>query len=353
MITVKTPGKLYIAGEYAVVQPGHGAVLMSVNRFITVNIKKSNKKGSIKSYSNVHMVWSRQDNKIVIEKEDDRFLYIVKAIQITEEYLTEKNIKLDFYDIEVMSELESTDGIKYGLGSSAAVVVSIIKALLRYYNIIYTKFELFKLSALASILINTNSSCGDIASSAFTGIIRYTSFDRDKIHNRYKNESISQIIQSEWEDLDITNININQDFNFLIGWTKTPASSNILVENSKKNINKELDFYESFLIKSDNIVDEFVEGYKNRNFKKIKTTFRKNRELLRDYAKYFSITIETKELNNLIEIALKDGMASKTSGAGGGDCGIALYTSDMDALETVKKWKENCILNLDLRIYED
>lgn len=353
MISVKAPGKLYIAGEYAVVKPSYSAILMSIDRFITVNIKKSDKKGSIKSYSNVQMIWSRKDDKIFVDQEDDRFIYIVKSIQITEKYLTEKKIKLDIYDIEVKSELESNDGIKYGLGSSAAVVVAIIKGLLRYYNINYTKLELFKLSALASILINTNTSCGDIASSVFTGLIKYTSFDREQIFKRFNNETISEIIESEWKHLEITNIALNEDLQFLVGWTKTPASSNLLVENSKKNITKKIDFYKSFLFKSNEIVDKFVEGYKKSDFEKIKNVLRRNRELLNDYAKYFSITIETKDLKNLIEIALEYGMASKTSGAGGGDCGIAIYPSDMNILEVVNKWKEKDILKLDLKIYED
>ena len=35
-VTRSAPGKLYIAGEYAVVEPGHPAVLVAVDHFITV-----------------------------------------------------------------------------------------------------------------------------------------------------------------------------------------------------------------------------------------------------------------------------------------------------------------------------
>ena len=37
-VVSRAPGKLYIAGEYAVVEPGHRAVLVAVDRFITVRI---------------------------------------------------------------------------------------------------------------------------------------------------------------------------------------------------------------------------------------------------------------------------------------------------------------------------
>ena len=37
-ITSKAPGKLFIAGEYAVVEPGHGAIVAAVSRYLTVTI---------------------------------------------------------------------------------------------------------------------------------------------------------------------------------------------------------------------------------------------------------------------------------------------------------------------------
>ena len=39
MIQVKAPGKLYIAGEYAVTEPGYKSVLIAVNRFVTASIE--------------------------------------------------------------------------------------------------------------------------------------------------------------------------------------------------------------------------------------------------------------------------------------------------------------------------
>ena len=48
MIQVKAPGKLYIAGEYAVTEPGYKSILIAVNRFVTATIEASNKvEGSI------------------------------------------------------------------------------------------------------------------------------------------------------------------------------------------------------------------------------------------------------------------------------------------------------------------
>ena len=40
MIKVKAPGKLYIAGEYAVVENGYPAVLVALDQFVYVSIEK-------------------------------------------------------------------------------------------------------------------------------------------------------------------------------------------------------------------------------------------------------------------------------------------------------------------------
>ena len=41
MIQVKAPGKLYIAGEYAVTEPGYKSVLIALDRFVTATIEET------------------------------------------------------------------------------------------------------------------------------------------------------------------------------------------------------------------------------------------------------------------------------------------------------------------------
>lgn len=352
MIEVKVPGKLYIVGEYAVVNPGNKAVLISVDKFITIKLKKSKHKGSVKSYSNIRMIWSRQDDQIVVDQKDDRFEYIFSAMDIAEKYILQKGYSLDFYDIEVTSDLESQDGIKYGLGSSAAIVVAIIKSILEYYKIEYRKMDLFKLSAIASIKLNPNGSCGDIASAVYNGLIKYISFDREKILKRLMTEMLKDIVESDWDSLEIENISLNNEYDFIIGWTKSPASSINLVNKAKKNIVKNIKFYNNFLQASNKCVDEFIKGYQESNFDIIKNSIKKNRELLTEYAENYNILIERDNLYDLVEIAKKFGLASKTSGAGGGDCGIAISYRGFDVKSLEKEWKENKITKLDLSIHE-
>lgn len=52
MVEVSAPGKLYIAGEYAVVETGHPAIIVAIDQFVTVTVKVAGKSG----VSNLHNI---------------------------------------------------------------------------------------------------------------------------------------------------------------------------------------------------------------------------------------------------------------------------------------------------------
>ena len=58
MITVKAPGKLYIAGEYAVVEPGCPAILVGLNRYVYATIE------GLKNMQTVEQVAAKRGKKV-------------------------------------------------------------------------------------------------------------------------------------------------------------------------------------------------------------------------------------------------------------------------------------------------
>ena len=94
-VVSRAPGKLYIAGEYAVVEPGHRAVLVAVDRFITVRIASCSPAGgyagtiSSRLYANGSRPWHHrpQDGQAeAVGGEDD---YIISAIRVVEALVTQ------------------------------------------------------------------------------------------------------------------------------------------------------------------------------------------------------------------------------------------------------------------------
>lgn len=90
MITEQAPGKLYIAGEYAVLEQNCPAILVAVNEFVRVSIAKSTGTSGLihsKQYSQDSIHWIRKGNQMVIDNRDNPFEYILSAIKFTERFL--------------------------------------------------------------------------------------------------------------------------------------------------------------------------------------------------------------------------------------------------------------------------
>ncbi|WP_429970931.1 phosphomevalonate kinase [Fructilactobacillus sp. Tb1] len=353
MIITKAPGKLYIAGEYAVVETGHPAIIAAVDRFVTVSIEETDGFGTITSqqYAESMLRWQRVNSEMVLDDRENPFKYIVSAIKVAEEYVKSLNLELKTFNIDINSELDSGDGKKYGLGSSAAVTVATVKAVCKLYKLNLSKIALFKLAAIAHFEVQGNGSLGDIASSVFGGIISYTSFDRSWLSDFRNKISIDKLIKLEWPSLEIIPLQIPSTLKFLVGWSGAPASTSSLIDKVELKKGKNQADYQAFLHESNKCVHDITNGFRQDNIAIIMSNIKKNRELLLDLGKMANVVIETPKLQEMITTADKFGGAAKTSGAGGGDCGIVLIKNDNSVSQLENAWKQEDIQRLDINIY--
>ena len=345
MIKVSTPGKLYIAGEYAVVTPRHPAIIVAVDRFIDLYINKAEELGSIETYGKT-VFWSRENNRIVINDNTNELSYILAAMDITEEYLRQRGIELDYYAIKVDSQLESPRGEKYGLGSSGAITVATVKALLKYYDLNLSNMEIFKLAALANLKINPKGSCGDIGASTFEGWIVFETFDKEWLLKKQGEVELVDLINTNWPGLHIEYLSPPRELKLVIGWTGSPASTIKLVNHMETNIvNREI-IYSEFLSNSKKCVLNMISGFRENSIEEIQKQININRELLFNMGRDLGLSIETLKLRKLCNIAIKYGGAPKSSGAGGGDCGIAIF-KDKDITDgLIEEWEKEGIISL-------
>lgn len=355
LITEQAPGKLYIAGEYAVLEQDCPAILVAVNQFIRVSITKSKSStGSIhsKQYSQDSIHWVRRGAKMVIDNRDNPFEYILSAINLTERFCLEQHIKLRVYDLHVNSDLDSADGKKYGLGSSAAVTVATVKAILRFYNVPFSNELVYKLSAISHYSVQGNGSAGDIAASVYGGWIAYQTFDKKWLKRELTQKSLSEVVDEAWSGLKIQLLTPPEGMNLLIGWSQKPASTSRLVDETNANkaaLNVE---YKQFLQQSRKCVLRMIDGFEQGNIDLIKMQIRENRKLLQHFAQINQIAIEIPRLSKLINIAESFGGAAKTSGAGNGDCGIVITDEQTNVNELDQQWRKNNVLPLDLHVHQ-
>lgn len=369
MIETRAPGKLFIAGEYAVVEPGQAAVLIAVDRCITVRLTESEGAGRIHSseYGQAPVVWRREDDGEHIIVDERPFDYVLSAISTVEELRSGRGASPRYFDLEISSELNDSDGRKFGLGSSAAVTVATIAALDEFYRLGLTLTERFKLAVLATIAISTKASGGDLAASTFGGWIRYSSPDRAALHaHREAHGVVSAMSCSEWAGCSARRVTPPSSLDLLVGWTGSPASTEHLVKRvhtpRERTDESSTDSSPapqkarplvSFAAESHTLVDDLVAAFDADDAEASLTAIRSVRALLRRLSDSTGSLIETEALHDLCEIAEAHGAAAKPSGAGGGDCGIALAHSHTEAQTILSGWEAAGIRPLDLGAHRE
>lgn len=353
MIEITTPGKLFIAGEYAVVEPGHPAIIVAVDQFVSITVEPTKHVGSIQSaqYNNLPVRWTRRNNELILDIRDNPFHYLLAAIRLVEKYAQEQNRALTFYHLKVISELDSSSGKKYGLGSSGAVTVGTVKALNELYQLELNKEQIFKLAALAHLSVQGNGSCGDIAASCYGGWIAFSTFDHTWVKEQLATETLTILLQKKWPYLRIEPLPVPENLRLLIGWTGSPASTSNLVDQVYQSKEGKETAYANFLMESKQCVEKMIQGFKSNHIPDIQAQIRKNRGLLRQLSAFTGVPIETEALERLCALAETFGGAAKSSGAGGGDCGIVLFKQTSGILPLISAWEKKMITPLPLHVY--
>lgn len=456
------PGKLYIAGEYAVVD-GCAAIVAAVNRYVKVTVdddnllirdshgktynscdfnknesEKTNLKkldlptfyGKITSESKNYkpLYWKRgifgrefildekdaedinmsakdstdacdlpaekspatsdeQNQDSQIKKLKKIYSYVFSAMQIVDDFAREtkevKNVLLDegnpainLYNLQIESDLDDKKtGKKYGLGSSAAVTVAAVRALCKWYGLTLTTPELCKLAIIASSLVKKSGSGGDVAASTYGGWVMYRAYNREWLEAEIEmiesgDSSLHKLLRKKWPRFEVKRLKVGAGLRLLVGWTGNPASSAELVGSVKAGV-KAGDLtahnpaktsaktyaktYEDFCVQSEKCVQKIAKSLENGRIDALLSGFARNRALLKDLGEITGTLIETPKLTRLIEVANGAGLPSKTSGAGGGDCGIAIARAeDFDAVfaRIEEEWKNSGIEALNLKVAE-
>jgi phosphomevalonate kinase len=345
------PGKLYIAGEYAVVEPGYPAIIVAVDKYVTVQIEHNETTGRIQ-WADAALVLRRNGASHWITEGDARpFRFVLSAIEWTEQYIQSLGKMPDTYQITISSDLTRKDGKKYGLGSSAAVTVACVKAILAFYEVKMDRETVFKLSAIAHLHIQGNGSCGDIAASVYGGWIAYTSFDHRWLAQMIRSGADwLGLLHTDWPMLSIRSLALPPDLRLLVGWTGKPASTFKLVDRVEKARRTREQGYRHFLNQSKACVEKMIGGFLKQHAPAILEGIRENRRILAQLSRLCGVLIETDRLHQLCRIAENHQGAAKTSGAGGGDCGIALAHRKVDKEALFAEWKKHGILPLDLHV---
>ena len=318
MIAVKTCGKLYWAGEYAILESGQLALIKAIPIYMKAEI----------TFSDSYRIYSDLFDFAVDMTPNPDYSLIQETIALVEDFLIYLGQTLRPFSLEICGKMER-EGKKFGLGSSGSVVVLVIKALLALYNLSVDQELLFKLASAVLLKRGDNGSMGDLACIVAEDLVLYQSFDRQKVATWLKEENLAIVLERDW-GFSISHVQPALECDFLVGWTKEVAVSSDMVQQIKQNINQ------NFLSSSKETVAALVEALEQGKSEKIIEQVEVASKLLEG----LSSDIYTPSLRQLKTASQDLQAVAKSSGAGGGDCGIAL-SFDVQSTETIKnRWAD-------------
>ena len=318
MTIVKTCGKLYWAGEYAILEPGQLALIKAIPIYMTAEIKASND----------YRLYSDMFSYSVDLQPDSSYTLIQETVALVEEYLTAQGVELHPFSLEIRGKMER-EGKKFGLGSSGSVVVLVIKAMLAFYERLADRELLFKLASAVLLKRGDNGSMGDIACIVSEDLVLYQSFDREKVADWLEKEDLQAVLARDW-GFSIRSVEPALKFDFLVGWTKEVAVSSHMVKQIKDNMNS------SFLQASKETVANLVKALEVGQEETIIDLLEQASQLLEG----LSSDIYTPLLRQLKNASKDLKAVAKSSGAGGGDCGIALSFDQNSTTLLKKRWAD-------------
>jgi mevalonate kinase len=180
-----------------------------------------------------------------------------------------------------------------GLGTSAAVTVAVAKALFESKQIKITNQELFDFCYQVIKQVQGVGSGFDLAAAIYRGIVYFVTAGK----------TIERLVVDELP--------------LVIGYSGTKADTATMVQNAKAKISH------SFLERSKDIVDQARTMLEQKDWQGVGKLMNQNQELLSQ------LGVSTDKLDQMIDAARSAGAyGAKLSGAGGGDCMIALVSSD-------------------------
>nr|WP_240393848.1 phosphomevalonate kinase [Corynebacterium lactis] len=259
-------------------------------------------------------------------------------------------------NLDIVSDLDDrASGRKYGLGSSGAVAVAVVRAVAAEIGLSLSNLDVFKLAFLATTEAGAAGSGGDIACSSHGGVVFYRRPAPGAMEAlvALAASDPASALSSEWPNLRIESLPGLPGMKLLVGWTGAPVKTDSQLAKAGPIDGVRTRGGERFVTAVASLSEKLWAALEEKDADAAMECLRENRRLLREYEAQRGVVIETGLLRSLADIADEHGAAGKSSGSGGGDCGIALVPEGADAAPILRRWATAGIRPLDAHIAVD
>ncbi len=294
-ITVSAPGKLMLLGEHAVVY----------NRPCLVTAVEQRMRATVEVLKEKEFQLEAPDVKVENYKKPLSELGkgdIPKGAQFVEvaiKNIAEKHPLTSGLKVTTASEFSS----QFGFGSSSASTVCVIKAVAEILNLNLSDREIFDLSFQTVLDIQGKGSGFDVAAGVYGGTLYFI--------------TAGKVIEA----LKISSLPL------LVGYSGVKADTVTLINKVKESFTGKEKRLEEIYDEISELVEDAKVAVLAQNWPGLGVLMNANMDLLRE------LGVSIPKLDDMINISLSAGAyGAKLSGAGGGDCMIALCPKDKELL---------------------
>ena len=268
----------------------------------------------------------------------------------------------DYFDLKIQSDLDASDGTKYGLGSSGAISVAVVSALLKFYKLDQDitesqwVYRVFKLVAITQAQLGMVGSLGDVAASTQTGVIYYQNFDREWFDQQAKStgQEIHTLIEEFWPELMIEQLPIDPDWTLSLVWSKEKASTEDLLKMVAHHISeRELEeIMANFKQLAKRQVLMAKAAIQMNEWSLFKSAIKDNFDNILTYTQTLNKPYLTKSFKKALKLVTSEKTVAKISGAGAGDCAYAISSQADEAKAIQGLWRENDLVVLPFAFWQ-
>lgn len=289
-VTVSAPGKLLLLGDHAVVY-GHPALVSAIDQRMSVSVAPVQGDEISIDASSVGVALYSKSRASVGRGDVPRAVSFVEAS--VKRFFERFPSAVGGVHITTTSAFSST----VGFGSSAATSVCVISALGLLFGQRLSPKDVFSLSYQSVLDVQGTGSGFDVAASTYGGVLYY----------QRGGETITPVAVPTLP--------------LVIGYTGVKADTVSLILDVKKKYEKNTVAVSRIFSAIHTLVDDARERLIKRDWERLGVCMDYNQEYLRD------LGVSSDRLESLITAAKDAGaLGAKLSGAGGGDCMIALVT---------------------------
>lgn len=370
-VRVRAPLKLVLAGEYAVLEPGAFGISIAVDRTVACTAEKAREGVSIAA-PGIARAPGRAAGpepggvlRFQFEDEEDarRLAFVRLAVEVAYRYVADLGLASRPLAIECDSEAglfrpaaAAESAVKLGLGTSAAATVAATAAVLAAHGVSIDRptyrRAFFRLALLAHWRAQGDRGSGiDVASSSHGGIIEYGRGDARWLRRAERaGQTPLELVRGPWPGQHVEQLPVPRGLKLLAGFTGAPSATTDLlagVERWKKDRPGE---HETFTRLSQRAVKGLALALRKGERAEVVTHLGLARKSLAYLGEKTGLPIETPLLEKLVKVATAAGGAAKLSGAGGGDCGVALAFDEDTARDIEAGWKDAGIVPIRLEV---